>query len=64
MVKHAVLAFLLIVAIGWAEKYSLPAGTTLYCRITQPSAQISIPRVIFSGRRPNYQLTPGLVPQR
>ncbi len=38
MVKHALLAFLLIVALGSvarAEKYSIPAGTTLHCRLTQ-----------------------------
>ncbi len=38
MVKRALLAFLLIVAIGSvarAEKYSIPAGATLYRRLTQ-----------------------------
>jgi hypothetical protein len=38
MVKRALLAGLLIVSIGSvarAEKYSIPAGTTLHCRLTQ-----------------------------
>lgn len=38
MVKHALLAVFLIASLGSvarAEKYSIPAGTTLHCRLTQ-----------------------------
>ncbi len=78
MVKRALLAFLLIVAIGSvarAEKYSISAGTTLHCRLTQTlstklnsqgdlfTATVSEP-LIINGRQLNYQLTRELVLQR